>query len=45
MATIEQRNYFKIGDQIEFFSPYHENVVVPVTKTYIMKIMEEVANS
>ena len=32
IATIEQRNYFKIGDQIEFFSPYHENVVVPVTK-------------
>lgn len=32
MAIIEQRNYFKLGDQIEFFSPSHENVIVPVEK-------------
>lgn len=32
MAIIEQRNYFKLGDRIEFFSPSHENVIVPVEK-------------
>ncbi len=32
MVIIEQRNYFKVGDQIEFFSPKHENIIVPVTK-------------
>lgn len=32
MAIIEQRNYFKLGDQIEIFSPSHENVIVPVEK-------------
>lgn len=32
IAIIEQRNYFKLGDQIEFFSPSHENVIVPVEK-------------
>lgn len=32
IATIEQRNYFKVGDKIEFFSPYHDNIIIPVTK-------------
>lgn len=32
LAVIEQRNYFKVGDKIEFFSPFHDNVVIPVTK-------------
>ena len=32
MATIEQRNYFKVGDRIEFFSPRHENIIIPVTQ-------------
>lgn len=32
MAIIEQRNYFKLGDEIEFFSPNHENIIVPVEK-------------
>ena len=29
-VMIEQRNYFKLGDQIEFFSPHHENVLIEV---------------
>ena len=32
LAIIEQRNYFKVGDKIEFFSPRHENIIIPVTK-------------
>lgn len=31
VATIEQRNYFKVGDQVEFFSPYHENRTMTIT--------------
>lgn len=31
-AIIEQRNYFKVGDKIEFFSPFHDNIVIPVKK-------------
>lgn len=34
LAKIEQRNYFKTGDQIEIFSPHHENIVVSVHKLY-----------
>ena len=34
LAKIEQRNYFKIGDKVEFFSPYHENIVITVKKLY-----------
>lgn len=32
LAQIEQRNYFKIGDQIEVFSPHHENLIFKVEK-------------
>ena len=34
IAMIEQRNYFKKGDFIEFFSPYHDNIIVEVKKIY-----------
>lgn len=34
LAKIEQRNYFKIGDQIEIFSPHHENLFFTVEKLY-----------
>lgn len=34
LAKIEQRNYFKIGDKIEIFSPYHKNIIVSVNKLY-----------
>ncbi len=34
LAIIEQRNYFKVGDQIEFFSPNHENIIISVTKIF-----------
>ena len=33
-VMIEQRNYFKLGDQIEFFSPHHENVLIEVKEIY-----------
>lgn len=45
MAVIEQRNYFKVGDKIEFFSPRHENIIIPVTKIINVDNEEvEVAN-
>lgn len=31
---VEQRNYFKIGDCIEFFSPHHDNITTEVKKIY-----------
>ena len=31
VATVEQRNYFKIGEEVEFFSPYHDNIKMTVT--------------
>ncbi len=31
VATVEQRNYFKVNDQVEFFSPHHENRTMIVT--------------
>ncbi len=34
MATIEQRNYFKVGDKIEIFSPNHSNLFFTVKKIY-----------
>ena len=34
LAKIEQRNYFKLGDQIEIFSPHHDNYIMTVTKLY-----------
>ncbi|MFR8841443.1 MAG: U32 family peptidase C-terminal domain-containing protein [Faecalibacillus intestinalis] len=37
-AKIEQRNYFKVGDKIETFSPSHSNIYFTVNKIY-MKIM------
>lgn len=33
-VMIEQRNYFKVGDFVEFFSPHHDNVVIQVKKIY-----------
>lgn len=32
MATVEQRNYFKVGDEVEFFSPKHENRKMTITQ-------------
>ncbi len=32
IATIEQRNYFKKGDQVEIFSPFHETIKITVDK-------------
>ena len=44
-AMIEQRNYFKVGDKIEVFSPHHANVHFVVTKIYNENHEEvEVAN-
>lgn len=34
LAKIEQRNYFQLGDKVEFFSPHHENIVVDIHKIY-----------
>ncbi|MCD7949965.1 MAG: U32 family peptidase [Erysipelotrichaceae bacterium] len=34
IATIEQRNYFKVGDKIEIFSPSHSNLFFIVKKIY-----------
>lgn len=34
LACIEQRNYFKIGDKIEIFSPHHDNIYFTVDKIY-----------
>ena len=34
LAKIEQRNYFKVGDQIEIFSPHHPNLFFAVEKLY-----------
>jgi len=34
MACIEQRNYFKVGDKIEIFSPSHENIYFEVQHIY-----------
>lgn len=33
-VMVEQRNYFKIGDFIEFFSPHHDNIIVEIKKIY-----------
>lgn len=34
MAKIEQRNYFKVGETIEIFSPQHDNFVIKVEELY-----------
>ena len=41
LAKIEQRNYFKIGDQIEVSSPHHDNLCFTVKKLY-NEDMEEI---
>ncbi|WP_249028482.1 peptidase U32 family protein [Tannockella kyphosi] len=40
-ALIEQRNYFKVGERIEIFSPRHDNIEFVVTKIY-NELQEEV---
>jgi putative protease len=45
LAMVEQRNYFKLGDKIEIFSPNHENIYFQVEKIYNEDMEEkEVAN-
>ena len=44
LAKIEQRNYFEIGDQIEVFSPHHDNLFFTVEKLY-NEDMEEVTKA
>jgi len=45
LAKIEQRNYFKIGDIIEIFSPHHDNYEIIVSELYNEdKKVIEVAN-
>lgn len=34
LAKIEQRNYFKVKDQIEIFSPHHDNIIISVDELY-----------
>ena len=34
LALIEQRNYFKVGDKVEFFSPNKENFTMVVEELY-----------
>ena len=34
IATIEQRNYFKVGDVVEFFGPNHNIITYVVNKIY-----------
>lgn len=41
LAKIEQRNYFKLGNQIEVFSPHHDNLCFTVKKLY-NEDMEEI---
>ena len=41
LAKIEQRNYFILGDQIEVFSPHHDNLCFTVKKLY-NEDMEEI---
>jgi putative protease len=45
LAMIEQRNYFKVHDTIEFFGPHHENMVMEITALYNEKMeVVEIAN-
>jgi putative protease len=34
LAKIEQRNYFKVGDTVEIFSPKRDNFTFKVEKIY-----------
>ncbi len=44
-VKIEQRNYFKVGDEVEFFSPKQDNFVVKIEKIYNEDHQEvEIAN-
>ena len=38
IVTIEERNYFKMGDTVEFFGPNHETI------TYLIEEMENENN-
>lgn len=45
LAKIEQRNYFQCGDQIEIFSPVHDNLYFHVERIYNEKGEEvQIAN-
>jgi len=45
LMCIEQRNYFKVGEKIEIFSPHHDNIYFIVKKIYNEDMEEvEVAN-
>ena len=45
LAMIEQRNYFKVGERIEIFSPKHPNFTFEVKKLYNEDMEEiEIAN-
>ncbi len=34
IALIEQRNYFKVGDVVEIFSPYHDDIEYEIKEIY-----------
>jgi putative protease len=34
MVTVQQRNFFKIGDQVEFFGPNIDNFTMTVKNLY-----------
>ena len=34
LATVEQRNYFEVGDVVEVFSPYHEDYEFTIEEIY-----------
>lgn len=40
LVKIEQRNYFKVGDEIEFFSPNRDNFIIKVDKIYNEDMIE-----
>jgi len=45
LAKIEQRNYFRVGETVEFFSPSHDNIVMEISHIYNENMEEvEVAN-
>lgn len=41
LALIEQRNYFKVGEEVEIFSPKHKNIRIKVIELY-NKDMEKI---
>lgn len=34
LATIEERNYFEVGDEVEIFSPSHETITLTIKEIY-----------